>query len=348
MVTVKKKNNILVIRLSAIGDVAMTVPVLWSYSKSFPESTITFVSQQFATHFIYHIPGVNFIEADIKGRHAGFFGIIRLFFNLKKRGDWDVIIDLHDVIRTKVLRCLFLIFGYKVVKIDKGRKEKYELTRISNKKLKQLDHTILRYKNAFLKAGFDFDIQFDYIFSKAQLTEKITGITGFKQQKWIGIAPMAKHKGKIYPIQYMEKVITELTKNSDNKIFLIGGGQEEKEMLESWEKKFPNTLSLAHKLSLYEELKVFSNMDILVTMDSANMHLASLVNTPVVSIWGATHPYAGFYGWNQNPNHAVQIDLPCRPCSIYGNKPCFRKDYACLNNISPDVVINKINSIIVR
>ena len=76
-------------------------------------------------------------------------------------------------------------------------------------------------------------------------------------------------------------------------------------------------------------------------MDSANMHLASLVNIPVISIWGATHPYAGFMGWNQNPNNAVQIDLNCRPCSIYGNKPCLRNDYACIKNISPELITQR-------
>jgi ADP-heptose:LPS heptosyltransferase len=84
----------------------------------------------------------------------------------------------------------------------------------------------------------------------------------------------------------------------------------------------------------------------MVTMDSANMHLASLVATPVVSIWGATHPYAGFMGWNQSIDNAVQTDLPCRPCSIYGKKDCMRGDYACLYQIKPETIVGKIERIL--
>ena len=76
-----------------------------------------------------------------------------------------------------------------------------------------------------------------------------------------------------------------------------------------------------------------SHLDVMLSMDSANMHLASLTGIPVVSVWGATHPMAGFLGYNQDPENVIQIDLECRPCSIYGNKPCQRGDYACLQNI---------------
>ena len=85
----------------------------------------------------------------------------------------------------------------------------------------------------------------------------------------------------------------------------------------------------------------------MLTMDSANMHLASLVGTPVVSIWGATHPNVGFYGFRQDPNNDVLIDLVCRPCYVFGNKPCANSEqYACMNRISETSVIDKINNIL--
>ena len=89
-----------------------------------------------------------------------------------------------------------------------------------------------------------------------------------------------------------------------------------------------------------------SHLDVMVSMDSANLHLASLVNTSVVSIWGSTHPFAGFMGWNQSHDSVVEVDLPCRPCSIYGNKPCLRGDWACMQNISPEVVVEHIERIL--
>lgn len=338
----KDQSKLLVVRLSAIGDVAMTIPVLWSLSKAYPDTEITFVSQKFASNLIKFIPNVNFFEADLKGRHKGFFGIIRLYFDLKKLGNWTALADLHDVIRTKLLRFLFIFSSTKISIIDKGRKEKKDLCRIENKKFHQLDTTVSRYANVFYNLGFEFKVEFDYLFTKASLNGNITPLTGHKEGHWIGIAPFAKHHGKIYPIERLEKVLEKLSSTTGNKIFLLGGGGDEKKSLEIWEQQYPNTISLAGKLSLEDELKVISNLDVLVSMDSANMHFASLVNVPVVSIWGATHPFAGFYGWNQNPQHAVQVDLACRPCSIYGNKPCFRKDYACLKGITPESIVSKI------
>ncbi|RPH34305.1 MAG: glycosyltransferase family 9 protein [Bacteroidales bacterium] len=334
--------RILVFRLSAIGDVVMTVPVIVSLSKTYPDAEITFVSQKFAAGFIKHIPNVHLYEVDLKGRHKGFMGIFRLFLDLKRLGKFDVIADLHDVIRTKIIRSLYFFSSSKIVVIDKGRKEKNNLCRIEGKELRQLEATTSRYAKVFQDAGFKFNLEFDYLFTKSLLNENILKITGIKDCKWVGIAPFAKHKGKIYPLELMEKVISLLTEAPEMKVFLFGGGSVEKGILEGWEQQFKNTISLAGKLSLEEELKVISNLDVLLSMDSANMHFASLVNTSVISIWGATHPYAGFYGWNQNPRHAVQVDLPCRPCSIYGNKPCFRKDYACLYQITPESIIRKI------
>lgn len=84
-------------------------------------------------------------------------------------------------------------------------------------------------------------------------------------------------------------------------------------------------------------------------MDSANMHLASLCNVPVVSIWGATHPSLGFYGYNQDLNNAVQLDLPCRPCSVYGENPCIfsgDEEYKCLKSINIEDILSRINRII--
>jgi ADP-heptose:LPS heptosyltransferase len=339
--------RILVIRLSAIGDVVMTIPVITSLSKTYPDTEIVFVSQKFAASFFKYIPGVRLFEVDLKGRHKGFFGIFRLFFDLRKLGHFDAIADLHDVIRTKIIRFLFVFSSVKIVVIDKGRKEKKRLTRINHKDFRQLEATTSRYAKVFQEVGFKFNLEFDYLFTKSLLSENVLKVTGIKDCKWVGIAPFAKHKGKIYPLELMEKVIALLTKAPEMKVFLFGGGAAEMEILNRWEKQFKNTTSLAGKFSLEDELKIISNLDVLLSMDSANMHFASLVNTSVISIWGATHPFAGFYGWNQNPRHVVQIDLWCRPCSIYGNKPCFRKDYACLYQISPETIVSRINEEII-
>ncbi|MDE6715288.1 MAG: glycosyltransferase family 9 protein, partial [Muribaculaceae bacterium] len=165
----------------------------------------------------------------------------------------------------------------------------------------------------------------------------------------IAIAPFAKHKGKIYPLEKMEQVVAVLSRRPDVKLFLFGAGDQEREVLGNWATKYPNTVSLAAKrYGFVKELSLLSNCDVMISMDSANMHLASLVALPVVSIWGATHPYCGFIGFGQDESNAVQLNMACRPCSVFGNKPCATHDYYCLNGIRPEMIISAVDRILRR
>ena len=140
----------------------------------------------------------------------------------------------------------------------------------------------------------------------------------------------------------MEEVIASLAKVSDVRVLLFGGGKREKDLLETWQSRYSGVFSLAGKYRLGQELAIMSKLSVMVAMDSGNMHLASLVRVPVVSIWGATHPYAGFMPWGEERTTVIQTDLPCRPCSIFGNKPCWRKDYACMCYIDPQKIVEEV------
>lgn len=145
----------------------------------------------------------------------------------------------------------------------------------------------------------------------------------------------------MYPLEKMEEVIKTLNTHSDVIIYLFGS-QKEAEIMKKWQTTYNNVISIAGKLDLAQELFLMSQLRVMLSMDSANMHLASLVRVPTVSVWGATHPYLGFYGFRQSIDDAVQIDLDCRPCSVFGNKSCQRGDYACLNDIDPDIIIRQL------
>lgn len=338
------EKNLLVMRLSAMGDVAMTVPVIASFLHAYPNMGVIMLSAPRLSTLFEGMERVTFVPVDTKQTYKGTFGMVKLFRKLKKEYKFEKMIDLHDVIRSKMLRTLMKTSGKKVSVIDKGRAEKKELTSSSHKEKRQLKSSIQRYAEAFEKAGYPFTVQFDGLMPKnAPLPEKITQIIGNDTPARIGIAPFAQHKGKIYPLEKTEEVIAHYTSKDNCQILLFGGGKAESDVFNRWTEKYPNTLSLAGKFTLNEEIQILNHCDVLLSMDSANMHLASLVKTPVVSVWGATHPFAGFYGFGQDPMDAVQMDLPCRPCSIYGKKPCASKDFACLNNIGIDLIINKID-----
>ncbi len=340
--------RILVTRFSALGDVAMTVPVIWNLSQQYPDVEIVFVSQRFAKQLVAGIPRVTFYEVDIKGQHKGIKGIWRLSREIKAMGSFNAFADIHNVIRTKLLRFfLFFTIPNRAV-IQKGRTEKRALIRKNNKHKHPLEHTINRYCKVFYRLGFEVNIKpFTITSPLGNFTDKEIATLGEKDKVWIGVAPFAKHKGKVYPLDRIKEAINIVSSKIDCKVVLFGGGKNEVGLLHKWEKEISNCVSVAGQLPLDGELRVMSKLDLMISMDSANMHLASLVGTKVLSIWGATHPFAGFYGWNQKPEYALQNnDLDCRPCSVYGNKPCFRKDYACLNSISAEMLANKVFRII--
>lgn len=340
--------RLLIFRFSAMGDVAMTIPVLHSLLAVYPDQEITLVSRAaFRPLFGELPPTVTFFPADLQGRHKGIRGLFRLFRELRKQNA-GAVADLHGVLRTRFLSTCFWLTGIPTARIDKGRAGKRALTRQKNKIFRPLESSFERYRKVFGKLGFSFPLLFTSIFGEEKGDpERIAAVTGEKKDdRWIGIAPFAKHKGKIYPLSLMEKVVENLSRRPHTKIFLFGGGKTEAEILQTWEGKYPATLALPGKLKMDGELILMSHLDVMISMDSANMHMASLVHTPVVSVWGATHPYCGFYGWNQFPGNAVQTDLPCRPCSVFGNKPCYRGDYACLNRIQPETLLQRINEML--
>lgn len=335
--------NLLVIRLSAIGDVAMTVPVIYSAARANPEDSFTVLTQSFLIPVFMNRPrNVNVIGINTKTTEKSLAGLLRFASALVKY-DFDLVLDLHDVLRTMIIRTLFRLNGKRVFVVDKARKDRARLTDAKDKRLKQLRPVIERYADVFRKAGLHYTESFASLYETLPPdVSALEPFTGTKTGKWIGIAPFAKHRGKIYPIDEMEQVVAKLSEREDLTIFLFGGRGYEEAVLDQWAFEHPRVKSVVGKYSLDRELALISRLDLLLCMDSANMHFASLVGTRVLSIWGSTHPYAGFYGYHQDPKDCIQLDLPCRPCSVFGQKPCHRGDWACMSRITPEQIVDKV------
>lgn len=346
-----KTEHLLIIRFSAMGDVAMMVPVVYSLAKQYPNIRISVLSRPFAANFFDKLaPNVDFMSADLNNEYKNLRGLNKLYRRLTAKR-FTAIADFHDTLRSKYLRTRFSLDRFKVAHIDKHRADRRRLTAKRNKELTPLQTSFQNYADVLAKLGYPIEIDFTSIFPRQDGTmpDLPDGIEAKNmEERWIGIAPFAAHKGKVYPLEKMEKTIEMIqTKYENTRIFLFGGRKEEKEQLSVWAEKYDRCVSVPTLLNtLQEELLLMYHLDVMISMDSANMHLASLVNTPVISVWGATHPFAGFMGWNQSADLAVQTDLTCRPCSIYGNKPCWRNDYACLNEIKPEQIINKLDEVI--
>ncbi len=339
--------NLLVFRFSAMGDVALTQPVIKNILENNPDIHITFVSHKNLAPLFSDLPRFTFIGVDLKADYNGFLGIFQLFNFLKKTEKYHHIIDLHSVLRTWVLCFLFSLKGISYKRIDKGRKEKKQLTDKHKKQFALLNHTTERYTDVFKKIGLKTsEIKAHSI---SPTTEASNSLKPFltennllqKNKRWIGIAPFSKHKQKEWGIKKVNELIALLSKN-DTTVFLFGGGKSEIERLEKLASTHNNTIVAAGKLDFEKEMALIAQLDAMVTMDSFNMHLAGLLGIKVVSIWGATHHFAGFGPLGENKNYIVDIPqekLSCRPCSVFGNKPCHRGDHACMEQLQVENVM---------
>lgn len=318
--------HLLIIRFSALGDVAMLVPIIQQLAITYPDVQITMLSRQHVKPLFIAMPNnVHFYGADLHGKHHGVRGLMQLLHDINYQ-QFDAVADMHNVLRSKWLTFIMRCRGTRIATLRKGRLEKWILTHINHKK--QLPSTITRYCKVLERIDMPITMS------------NAIAITNSHKEGY-GIAPFAAHKGKTYPLDKMEIVVKELAKTGEP-IYLFGAGEREKQILESWANKYNNVNSLVGKYTMDEEIKLMQQLRLMLTMDSANMHLASIAGTRVISIWGATHPNAGFLGWRQDSNDCIQRnDLHCRPCSIYGNKTCKWRDHRCLD-IDPYKIVQKL------
>lgn len=337
--------KLLIIRFSAFGDVAMTVPVIDSLARQYPSLSITVLTQERCAGFFDWLPAnVEVMGVNLKG-YKGLSGLNSLYKEVSQRG-YDAVADLHDVLRTKFLKIRFRLSGTKVAVIDKGRKEKRALIGRGQDQ-PFLKSTFQRYVDVFDRLDLPVTLDFQRLFdpSSTDFTSLASHLGPFvENERMVGIAPFAAHEGKVYPLERMHHVAKMLA-GEGVKVFLFGAGTREKGILDSWQDA--GIISVCGKLgSLHDEILLMSRLNAMISMDSANMHIASLVGVPVVSVWGATHPKAGFLGWGQDSSRVIQEDLPCRPCSVYGNKPCRFGDFRCLHQIQETEIVEKTISLI--
>lgn len=334
------QRNIVVLRFSAMGDVALLAPVLRSFLTSYPDYQITLATRPKFSAFFLGIDRLVCFSADLDKSYSGLKGIFRLFGELKKSKP-EIVLDMHDHLRTWLISFLFSLAGVKIIRFDKGRKEKSFLVRKKNKIWADLPHTVSRYHQVFSKAGFSFPLlPAPHFFvpneSKQKLNRWILAHGLEKKEIWFGLAPFAAHKSKIWPMENYARIIDGIRKKMPVKFFLFGGGKKEVDFFLELKSQFPQEcLIVAGELSLSEELALMGKLDKMICVDSSNMHLAALLGVPTVSIWGGTHPSIGF-GPFGNKNSLVQVsvaDLPCRPCSVYGKETCHRGDFACMAGI---------------
>lgn len=325
----KIPRHVVVLRFSALGDAAMTAPVLHAYAKANPKVQFTLAGPPMLAPLFAGPGNLHFCPVQKKSNWFRVFGRLAACKP-------TAIADLHSIIMTCFLRSLFFLCGKKVVYLHKGRRSRRRLCRKRDKILRPLIPVQQRYADTFKRLSLTPPADgFHPVAAKRVAGRRIR----------LGISPFARHKGKTWPADAMEQLLDRLWETGRYEFFYFGGGAREMQDLANWTNRYPGSRIISGQGDFAKETACMKSLDLMLSMDSANMHFASCVGIPVLSIWGATHPFAGFYPLNQNPDMAIQIPLACRPCSVYGNKACRRGDYLCLRAITPSRVFNKIESL---
>ncbi|MEK6451655.1 MULTISPECIES: glycosyltransferase family 9 protein [unclassified Myroides] len=314
--------HILIFRLSAMGDVAMTVPIVRALISQHKDIRVTVVSRPFFKPFFKGIDRVDFFPIDVKKRHKGFVGLIRLYRDLSKL-EVDYFADFHNVLRSQIVRNLFKLKGTKVAALDKGREAKKALVRAENKVYKQVPTMFSNHLNTLKQLGFIVNLDNPEFPPISDLSPDLLQYVKEKDTYWIGIAPFAQYPSKVYPLDLMQKVVDTLAEREKSIIFLFGGGEEEIALLNQLKRDNYNVIVMAGKVKFDVELNLIQHLDVMLAMDSGNAHIAAMLGKKVITLWGATHPFAGFAPFNQPSDYCLTADrekYPLLPTSVYGNK----------------------------
>ncbi len=329
----------LVIRLSALGDVALMAPVLKAYAVANPDVRFTVAGPPMLRPLFEGRANVQFLGVNKKQSAADIYRQL-------KTVDADTVVDLHQV--NKVGWALLMLrlhrlfdFRFHIYHLRKGRVSRWLVLHHWSHKPRRPQY--VRYADVFRRAGLKCvnASMRKCVSADARITNTITQS---HNNAIIGVAPFAQHAGKIWPLERMEALVRMLSERGHEVVLF--GSKVEAPVLEGWAYKYRGVTSVAGRLPFAEELEIIRGLALMVSMDSANMHFASAVGVPVVSIWGATHPDFGFYGFGQDRANAIYADLPCQPCSAYGSKRCRYGDHRCMTAITPEMVLEKIETIL--
>ena len=317
----------------------MLVPVLRCRYAPNTNLTVTLATRKRFVPMWKEFTALHIVTPDFANQHKGLKGLYRLYKELKQRKPHRIA-DIHNNLRTAVLRMFFKLSFTRIKAINKGYAERKRLTHPSKKTMKPLTPQHYRYVEVFSRLGFPIDLDQHEFPPKPALPKSMVDIDLPADRKWIGIAPFAAHLGKVYPLDLMQKVVGYL--QQQHSVFLFGHGPKETDQINTWAKAYPHVVSQALELPFSEQLDLIANLDIMLSMDSANGHLAANFNVPVVTLWGMTHPFLGFSPFGQN-NHLLvdRESFPKIPTSAYGKViPKRYKD--AMRTISPEEVIEMV------
>ncbi|MCK4427490.1 MAG: lipopolysaccharide heptosyltransferase II [candidate division Zixibacteria bacterium] len=338
--------KILVIRFSSLGDIVLTTPVVKSLNQKFPESKIFFLTKSQYRDLLKNDPNIfSLIKFDPVEKHKGVLGFLRLVKELKTF-NFDLMVDLHTNLRSFFIR--HLLKTRIKIKYDKRWLTRFLLVHFKFFKVKPT-HTV----DSYLKALKKIDVNSSEKDPKIFLDQKSENFSKdfFIEKKIekddivVGIHPGARWETKRWSEEKFAKVCQILSQKAKLKIILLGD-QKDQEVIERINSHTEDQkLFKAVDLPLNKFMSLIKRCDGFITNDSGPMHIASALGVPVVAIFGPTHPRLGFSPMGSE-NMVLTANVKCSPCSLHGEKKCYKKSRFCMDLIEPEMVTDAVERIL--
>ncbi len=341
--------SVLLIRLSSIGDIILTTPLIRALGVRYPEAAIDFVTKQEFAELLGQHPRLRRVYAFDSRR--GFSGLRELAREVRSQR-YDLIVDLH--VNPRSLYLLSFAGAHMTRRYRKHTLKRQMLKRFRINYLKDARPVLERYFTALEDFGVYHDGLGPDIYLDAPSRERAEGILrDFIPQgglRLIGLAPGASHGTKRWPAARFAKAALRLAEASEAGVVLLGSRQDEPVAQEVKDKlgkaRALPVLDLVGKLRLLETAAVIQGLDLVISNDTALMHMAGAVKTPVVAVFGPTSRELGFFPFGENARVVEKLDLECRPCSLHGDEFCPEGHFRCMKEISADQVATAANELL--
>ena len=323
--------NILIIRLSSLGDVVLTQSTVQAVRVKFPDAKIHYLTKRVFAPIVEMFNCVD--EIHYWERKYS------VLMDLRKI-NIDIAIDLHAKFNTFIIKSL--INAKRTVTYNK----KHLLRRriVKHKTNKTISSTVELYFSTLRKLGLETELSKPKLFPDKNtiMPDLFPANKGVNN---IGIFPGALHKTKQYPIEQLAEFIDSVP-NEWNCKFLIFGSESEVALAEKLNSLTKSTaLDLSGKLTLQQLVTAIDKMDVLITNDSGPMHIAAALEKPQIAIFGSTHPKLGFAPINKKAI-ILSADLKCQPCSLHGSEKCPLTHFNCMKSISADQILDSLKAIL--
>lgn len=330
--------KILIIHTAFIGDIVLSTPLIKRIKELYPSSKITYVTTPVGASILRNNPNLSeIIEYDKRGIHSGIRGILALGKRLRYE-NFNLVLTPHRYLRSSVLS--WLTRSIKRVGYENSSGSFLFTDKIEYDKSKHEVEKLLSFMGHIPpEPRKNYKIEIFTTQKEKDKIDKIWQKYNLDNKKIVIIAPGSRWFTKRWPLEYFNVIINRLILD-DYKIILIGGEEEKKFHIE----KLSNTIDLRGKTNLLELAEVIKRADIILTNDSAPIHIASAFeNVHILAIFGPTVKEFGFFPWGLNSEVLEDNQLKCRPCKIHGGNRCHKGNFECMLDITPNIVYNRIS-----